>query len=454
MTAVVRTIEEREMLALGPVSRPLKLVSRGLLVMFGVLGLCLAVVPWQQNTDARGRVTAYAPTERQQMIEAPIEGRLVRWYVTEGSRVSKGDPLLDIADNDPEIVSRLGAERDAVLGRIKAAEARVTAIGDRIVALRSSRTSAVSAADARIRMAEQRRTGTEQALAAAEASSRVATLNYERQRSLFDQGLTSKRALELAEADEVRGRTEVDRARAAQSAARSEVDAVLSDLGKVGNDAFASVSDAEAARASAESEIASGKAELSRIDVRLARQQTQHVRAPADGTVLHALARVGGEVVKAGDPLLTFVPAIHDRAVELWVSGNDINLVHPGESVRLQFEGWPAFQFAGWPSTALGTFPGKVAYVDSATLDPKGRFRVVVVPMDPDNWPTEERLRQGTRVNGWILLGRVKLGYELWRQFNGFPPEWVTDEGADGKSDKDKDKDAKQAGSKQGGSKP
>jgi membrane fusion protein, adhesin transport system len=21
-----------------------------------------------------------------------------------------------------------------------------------------------------------------------------------------------------------------------------------------------------------------------------------------------------------------------------------------------------------------------------------------------------------------VLLGRVKLGYELWRQFNGFPP--------------------------------
>lgn len=447
MSATVRSEIEREMITLGPVSRPMQVFSRGLLVLFVALALSLSLVPWQQNTDARGRVTAYAPTERQQVIEAPIEGRLVRWYVTEGSRVTKGEPLLDIADNDPEIVSRLSAERDAVLSRIKAAEARVTAISDRIVALRSSRTSAVSAADARIRMAEQRKTATDQALAAAEANSKAATLNYERQRSLFDQGLTSKRAVELAEADEVRGRTEVDRARATQSAARSEVDAVLSDLGKVGNDAFASVSDAEAARASAESEIASGKAELSRIDVRLARQQTQHVRAPADGTVLHALARVGGEVVKAGDPLLTFVPAIHDRAVELWVAGNDINLVHPGESVRLQFEGWPAFQFAGWPSTALGTFPGKVAYVDSATQDPKGRFRVVIVPLEPDTWPAEDRLRQGTRVNGWILLGRVKLGYELWRQFNGFPPEWVQDDGGDAKSGKDKDPKA-------GGSKP
>jgi hypothetical protein len=24
-----------------------------------------------------------------------------------------------------------------------------------------------------------------------------------------------------------------------------------------------------------------------------------------------------------------------------------------------------------------------------------------------------------------VLLERVSLGYELWRQFNGFPPDWA-----------------------------
>ena len=38
--------------------------------------------------------------------------------------------------------------------------------------------------------------------------------------------------------------------------------------------------------------------------------------------------------------------------------------------------------------------------------------------LNPDNrW-----LRQGVRANGWVLLNQVKLGFELWRQFNGFPP--------------------------------
>ena len=58
-----------------------------------------------------------------------------------------------------------------------------------------------------------------------------------------------------------------------------------------------------------------------------------------------------------------------------------------------------------------------------ATDDGSGTFRVVIVP-DPDQppWPDGEALRQGVRAKGWVLLGQVSLGYELWRQLNGFPP--------------------------------
>jgi hypothetical protein len=142
-------------------------------------------------------------------------------------------------------------------------------------------------------------------------------------------------------------------------------------------------------------------------------------------------------MVKSGDVLLTIVPDTDDVAVELWVEGNDVNLVAPGRSVRLQFEGWPAIQFSGWPSLAVGTYGGKVAFVD-ATDDGQGKFRVVVVPNKPEDWPSKQYLRQSTRSNGWILLDRVSLGYELWRQFNGFPPSWPTpptDGGSGGKGD-------------------
>ncbi|GDX86064.1 hypothetical protein LBMAG43_21060 [Methylococcaceae bacterium] len=34
-------------------------------------------------------------------------------------------------------------------------------------------------------------------------------------------------------------------------------------------------------------------------------------------------------------------------------------------------------------------------------------------------------MRQGVRVEGWILLNRVTMAYELWRELNAFPPVYT-----------------------------
>jgi hypothetical protein len=103
-------------------------------------------------------------------------------------------------------------------------------------------------------------------------------------------------------------------------------------------------------------------------------------------------------------------------------------LVTPGRHVRLQFAGWPALQFSGWPSVAVGTFGGTVTVVD-AVDDGLGRFRVLVIPdqgvpgtVTNEPWPDPSYLRPGGKVSGWIMLDVVSLGFELWRQFNGFAP--------------------------------
>ena len=125
--------------------------------------------------------------------------------------------------------------------------------------------------------------------------------------------------------------------------------------------------------------------------------------------------------------MLVLVPDTDVKAVELWVSGVDAVLITPGRHARLQFEGWPAMQFEGWSELAVGTFGGTVAFVD-ATDDGKAKFRVLIVPDQADQpWPSERFLRQGVRVQGWVLLNRVTVGYELWRKLNAFPPELTKD---------------------------
>ena len=397
--------------------------------LFAAVLAGLFLLPWQQTSAGRGRVVAYAPLERQQVIDAPIEGRPTRFFVREGSHVRAGEPLVEISDNDPEILQRLRQERDAVVARLEAARSRADSVDERVTQLTRSRDNALSAAERRVQMARDRARAAAQSVEVGEAGLRTATLNVERQRALAEQGIASSRTRELAELDLARAETELARARANLSAARAEEQAVAADLVRVGTDGFASIADSRASRAAAQAEVASSNAELARIDVRLARQATQRVLAPRDGTVLRLMAGTGAEMLKAGDPLVVFVPDTEARAVELWVDGNDVPLLREGRHVRVQFEGWPALQFSGWPSVAVGTFGGRIAVID-AVDDGRGKFRVLVVPEGGEPWPSGRYLRQGVRAHGWILLNRVSLAYELWRQFNGFPPAIPTEPAA------------------------
>jgi adhesin transport system membrane fusion protein len=407
-------------------SRPAALVT----VMVLLAAVVLVWVPWVQTAQGEGRVIAWSALEREQRVEAPIEGRVVRWFRQEGEAVRKGDLIAELADNDPDILERLRIERAAVSHRKDATERRVKAIQARIVSLESSREAALDAAKHRVLMANNRIKAAKNAEDAAKAAVKAARANQLRQGALEEKGLVSQRQVELAELDLTRSETDLERAEAGLSLARSEQLAIESDRLKVEADTAALLEDAHATEASANVEIANAVAELSRIDVRLARQQSMQVVAQIDGTLLRLVARVGGEYVKAGDTLAVLVPSHQRRAIELWVDGRDMPLVQRSTVARIQFEGWPALATPGWPSIAIGTFEGRVAFVD-ATDDGKGKFRVVVEPRPnarpEDAWPDDRYLRQGVRAQGWFTLGEVPLGYELWRQFNGFAPTMGSD---------------------------
>lgn len=289
----------------------------------------LGFLPWQQSAYSVGRVIAYAPNERQQVISAPVDGRIKQWHVFEGQTVKAGDPIVTLADNDPEIIERIRLQRDLLKQQVDVAKLAV----------------------------------------------KTAKSYLDRQISLFEKGLSSQKEVEVA------------RLKYADYLAKE----------------------------------ADVSAKLAQSDIKLARQNSQSVTAPFDGVILRVLVGEGGQIVKASTPLTSIVPMTDSRAVEVFINGNDMPLVSKGAPVRIQFEGWPALQFSGWPNASVGTFEGEIAFID-ATDDGTGLFRAIVLQTGPD-WPSREYLRQGVRAKAWILLGEVSLGYELWRIFNGFPPD-------------------------------
>lgn len=379
------------------------------------------LLPWQQSVTGAGRVIAFAPVERRQSIDAPFDGRLLEWHVQEGSHVESGDLLAELVDLDPDLLSRLEQEQDVLRERLESYRVRLRTLRERTSSIEKSQKNAVVANDARVTVAKERRIAAAQAIAAAEAELATSRANTTRHRSMVAQGLVSQRDVEVVVAAEARAQANLDVARAQLSAAVAEVASAQASLDQARAHAQGEVDAAHAATQSAETDVQAAQASLLKVETRLARQRNQHIRAPRAGSVFRILANQGGEQVKAGDPIALLVPDSLDRAAEIYVDGNDAALVQPGRLVRLQFEGWPAVQFVGWPSVAVGTFPGKVAFVD-AHDDGYGRFRVVVSPVTAGGWPSPQFLRQGVRANGWIMLDEVRLGYELWRQFNGFPP--------------------------------
>ena len=129
--------------------RSARLLAR-LLVVLTVLGaVALVVTPWQQTIPGTGRVIAFSPEERPQEVQALVDGRVATWHVVEGSVVKAGDPIVDLADNDPAILDRLAAERAQVQLTIEQADLRVASLADRISGLQVTQDTSVEAAKLR-----------------------------------------------------------------------------------------------------------------------------------------------------------------------------------------------------------------------------------------------------------------------------------------------------------------
>ncbi len=396
-------------------------VAVALALGFFLVALGLVFLPWRQFVSGTGRVIAFDPLDRRVNLEAQVSGRVRKLHVVEGQRVRAGEVIVEIQDNDPNLLNNLRLQREAVVARRSFASNRVDDLSVQMSQLELSRQQALDVARQRV--------------AATRIAAETSRLNFDRLQKLEAKGLVSRRELELGTLS--RDSTAADLSGAEATLKRTE------------NDFQATLAGLRAQRASAQSEVAAAERDLAGIEIAISRNLRQVVEAPRDGIVL-SVAVTDGTYLRPGSPICALIPETESRFAEVWLSGNDVPLVRPrtetngvvtpGSPVRLQFEGWPAIQVVGWPGVAVGTFGGEVVFVD-ATDNGKGRFRAVVAPR-PDvrvrngreetvTWPSNRWLRQGVRVNGWVMLEQVPLWREIWRQLNGFPPVV-----ADGEPDK------------------
>ncbi len=423
-------------------SRAGRKLGIALAVMLVSLPIVLTLVPWQQNVPGAGRVTAYDPLDRIQVIPAPVSGRLSKLNVREGTRVTKGQELAVMEDLDPEFSARLDQQLKFARVKLESAHTNLETVDARLISLQSGLEAALQGVGFDVAQAVEKVRGEEKKLEAEEKKLAFLEEDFGRQTRLLAKGQASKQKQEKAEADYGEQKAKVEAARSAVEQARRQRDSKRTSIDKVAASEQAKIDEVKGKEQEARQKLEDARKAVTVAETAQARQATQVILSPRNGTVLRAAGANSADLISRGEPLIEIVPDTESLAVEVWLRGIDAPLVEVGRRSRLQFEGWPAVQFAGWPSVAIGTFGGVVAQVDAqAAVD--GRVRVLIVP-DPEDqpWPEGRYLRQGVRASGWVQLETVSTGYELWRQLNAFPPSLQTGPGSDSapKASKAKDK--------------
>lgn len=393
--------------------------------------LLLLFVPWTQTIVATGLITTRSPEQRPQEVNAVIAGGIEKWYVKEGDVVQKGDTILKLTEVketylDPELLKRTEEQIRAKEQTLDFYRDKVAANQSQLLALTQAKELKLQQARNKIKQATLYVQSDSMALVAITAELKIARDQYARQKELYDSGLKSlteleqrKQALQNAEAKKLVAENKYSNAGNDLLNARLEVEQIERDynekIAKLSSDRFAVLSDIS----SGEADVAKLKNQFSNYAIR---NSFYYVLAPQAGQITRTIAAGVGEVVKEGEMLVMIVPQKFQYAVEMYVRPVDLPLVAPQQQVRFQFDGWPSIVFSGWPNVSYGTFAGKVVAVDNS-ISPNGKFRVLVAEDPSQNkWP--DVLRVGGGAKGILLLKDVPVWYELWRNFNGFPPDF------------------------------
>jgi multidrug efflux pump subunit AcrA (membrane-fusion protein) len=364
-------------------------------------------------------------------LNSIIPGRILKWWVKEGDFVKKGDTIVQLADVkddylDPQLMQRTNEQVDAKQQKMVFYQQKISATESQIVAMENARELKLNSLNNKMEQIRRKMLSDSAEIISAEVDYQVAVQQLSRAKEMYARGIITlvefeKRSQQFNKALAVLTEKQ-------QKFQNSKQDVIICsiEMNSTRQDAADKIFKARGEIASAQSEIASTSGDLSKNRNQLSnyeiRGSQRWLIAPQNGQLVKAKKSGINEMVKEGDMIAEIVPTTFNYAAELFISPMDLVLMNKGQRVTLIFDGFPAMVFSGWPAASYGIFVGEVAAVET-NLSENGKFRVLVTQNSTERqWPSE--LKIGTGVQGFALLKNVSIWYELWRQINGFPPEY------------------------------
>ncbi len=406
-------------------------VLRRTLGSFFAIALVFMFIPWTQNIRAVGYVTTLKPDQRPQTIHSVISGRIEKWFVQEGDLVLKGDTILYISEVnseyfDPQLLDRTQEQLRSKEMSVSSYMEKVKALDEQIDALVQTADLKQQQARNQFQQAKLKVVADSMDHEALKINHQIAMKQFDRTQGLYDKGLKSLTELENSNNKMQKAQAEMIAAENNMLTSRNQLINAEVELVSIKAQYRDEIAKAESDKYTAMSSMYDAEAVVTKLQNQYmnysVRTGMYYITAPQNGYVTKAVRSGIGETIKEGTPIVSIMPAQYDLAVSMYVRPIDLPLIERGSPVRIQFDGWPAIVFSGWPNTSYGTYGGKVFAIDNF-ISENGMYRVLVEPDDQEHeWP--DGLRVGAASSNMLLLKDVPIWYELWRQINGFPPDY------------------------------
>lgn len=392
----------------------------------------ILLLPWTQNIQTKGLVTTRFQENRPQQIQSPIAGKIVRWYVKEGDIVKKGDTILFLSEIketylDPNLISRTQEQANAKKGNVAYYQDKATASQIQLKAIEQGRKLKIEQLKNKLNQLNSKLNAEIAEQTAINNELNLSLDQRNRQKKMFDEGLVSQTQLQQreiayqnAQAKKISIENKILQTKLEISNNQVEQNSALQEY-------LEKTQKAEGERLSSMSDANSSRADAAKLENQVANYTIRNgmyiVTAPQDGQIVQAKKSGIGELLKEGETITLVVPYQNNNyAVEMFVRPVDLPLIDIGQKVRFLFDGFPAIVFSGWPQGSYGTFGGKIIAYEH-TISDNGMFRVLVIEDTQDRkWPTQ--IKVGTGAQSIVLLKNVPIWYELWRNINGFPPDY------------------------------
>lgn len=403
--------------------------------IFAFLILFIILAPWTQNVEGKGKVTTLRPEQQPHTINSFIAGRVEKWYVIEGQHVRVGDTLARLSEVkadylDPNLSQNLDNQLAFKKSSLEAYLLKLDALTQTVNAIKQEFSLKQSMLVNKVQQKRNKLAGDSVTYQVKKINFKIEERRLSRADSLFSMGIKSRKDLEESQMKFQKSVDDLAYYENNLEVSRNELMNAIIDSRNYLNEYNGKLNKLLSDRLSTMSDMNLSNKELSELENKISnfdmRKANYYVRASQESYVFKTYKQGLGEIVKEGEPLVSLIPAHHDLAVEIFVKPIDIPLIKIGERNRIIFDGWPSLVFSGWPNTSFGSFGGEVYAIDR-NISQNGLYRVLVIPDgNEDEWP--EQLKLGSAAKGIFLLNDVKVWFELWRNINGFPPEYYNGE--------------------------